>query len=330
MKKTFLSTAIVLAFLCFSCNNEPVDFEIVVEEIPTNGTPTDPDPGNPTDPDPGTPTDPNPGNSNQLSNYTYVKEFTAAGNDTSFDTDFNINNQNQFTSQDTSLTLFGTTINANAAVIRDQNTKVIGVITRVDGTIINRASVTYNVGKIADITYEDLQDATEDFVFTFTHLNNEVTRTKEGTIYSTKFTFSNNNRLIKRETMESGVIVKTENITYDSNGNLIMSEITGQNPNTYTYTHDNTVNPLSLTMNDLYGFLIFYDEYDDQYEHWQAMVYSNNNVTAVTTTQGPSNLDVQYDASNRIISRSGTLFSSLPNISNDVTITISENFQYIN
>lgn len=329
MKKVLLLTTIVIAFLCFSCDNEPVEFEIITEEVPTNGNPTDPEPGNPTDP--GTPTGPNTGDSNQLSNYSYLKQFTAAGNDTSFNTDFNINSHNQFTSQDTSLTFFGTTINANAAVIRDQNTKVIGVITRVDGNIINRATVTYNVGKIAEIIYVDLQDASENYTFSFTHFNNIVTRTKEGTIYSTKFTFSTStSRLTKRETMESGVVVRTENITYDSNGNLIMSEITGQNPNTYTYTHDSNVNPLSLTMNDLYSFSIFYDEYDDQYEHWQAMVYSNNNVTAVTTSQGASNLDVQYDTNNRITSRSGTLFSSLPNISNDVTITISENFQYIN
>ncbi len=330
MKKVLILTTVAITFLCFSCDNEPVEFEIITEEVPTNGNPTNPDPGNPTDPDPGNPTDPNTGDSNQLANYSYLKNFTANGNDTSFNTDFNINSHNQFTSQDTSLMLFGTTINANAAVIRDQNTKVIGVITRVDGTIINRASVTYNAGKIGDIIYEDLQDASENYTFSFTHFNNEVTRTKDGTIHSTKFTFNDDNRLVKRETMESGVVVRTENITY-SNGNLVMSEITGQNPNTFTYTHDTNVNPLSLTMNDLYSFLIFYDEYDDQYEHWQAMVYSANNVVTVSTSQGgPSNLTIEYDNNSRIISRSGTLFSSLPNISNDVTITISENFQYIN
>ncbi|WP_046756561.1 hypothetical protein [Kordia jejudonensis] len=328
MKKTFVLTTIVLAFLCFSCDNEPVDFEIIVEEVPAVVNPTEPDPVDPMNPDPNPPTDP--GGDIQLSNYNYGKVFTSNGSDTSFTTDFTINSQNQFLSQNTSLTFLGITVDANAAIIRDQNTRVIGAITRIGGVITNRASVTYNVGKIATIVYEDLEDATENFTFTFSHFVNEVTRVKEGTIYSTKFTFDDDNRLIKRETMESGVVVKTENITYDSNGNLVSAAITGQDPNTFTYTHDTNQNPLSLTMNDLYKFLIFYDEYDDQYEHWQAMVYSNNNVTGVTTMQGASNLDVQYDAGNRIISRSGTLYSSLPNISNDVIITIDETFQYIN
>jgi hypothetical protein len=130
--------------------------------------------------------------------------------------------------------------------------------------------------------------------------------------------------------MENGTIVKTENISYDSNGNITSIVITGQDANTYTYAHDNNTNPLLNSLNDLYLFSILNDEYDDQYEHWQAMIYSPNNVTSVTTQQGSSNLDIQYDASNRIITRNGTIFTSVPTVSSDVTITIDETFEYIN
>jgi hypothetical protein len=60
------------------------------------------------------------------------------------------------------------------------------------------------------------------------------------------------------------------------------------------------------------------------------MIYSPNNVTNVTTQQGSSNLDIQYDANNRILTRNGTIFTSVPTISDGTTITIDETFQYIN
>jgi hypothetical protein len=75
---------------------------------------------------------------------------------------------------------------------------------------------------------------------------------------------------------------------------------------------------------------ILNDEYDDQYEHWQAMIFSPNNVTNVTTQQGSSNLNIQYDANNRILTRNGTIFTSVPTIPDGTTITIDETFQYIN
>lgn len=330
MKKIYLFATLVLACLCFSCDNEPYEGEIFLGE-PTTGnptTPTDPDP-DPVDPDP---VDPTPGGSLQLSDYDYIKSFTTTtGDQTTFTSDFVINANNQFTSQNTTFMIFGTTVNGVGSILRDENSRVREVRTTVDGVLVNRTTVSYLLDKISEIVYEDLEDPSENFTFSFVHLNNVTTRTKEGTIFSTRFTFSETtSRLILRETMENGSVVKTETISYDTAGNLSSAVITGQDANTYTYTYDSNQNPLLLSLNDLYIYSILNDEYDDQYEHWQAMIYSENNVTNVTTTQGSSNLTVNYDTSNRIISRNGTIFSSVPNISNDVTITIDETFQYIN
>ncbi|WP_298510689.1 hypothetical protein [uncultured Kordia sp.] len=326
MKKIVLLTTTVLAFCCFSCDNEPYDGEIIIEQ-PSTGMPTDPEP----DPDP---VDPNPptGGSLQLADYDYIKTFSSGtGDETTFVTDFVINANNQFLSQNTMFTFLGITVNGVGNIIRDENSRVTQVRTTVDGVLINRTTVTYNLDKVTDITYEDLQDASENFVFSFTHLNNEVTRTREGTNFSTKFTFDETtSKLIKRETMESGTVIKTENISYDSNGNLTSAVITGQDANTYSYMHDGNTNPLRNSLNDLYLFSILNDEYDDQYEHWQAMIYSPNNVTNVTTQQGSSTLDIQYDANNRILSRNGNIFTSVPSIPDGTTITIDETFQYIN
>ncbi|EDP97469.1 hypothetical protein U8527_03910 [Kordia algicida OT-1] len=328
MKKTIIITTTILAFCLFSCDNEPYEGEIIIET--SSGNPTDPINPNPDPVDPN-PTDPT-GGSLQLSDYDYMKSFSSTtGDETSFTADFVINLNNQFTAQNTTLTIFGITVNGVGNIIRDENSRVREVRTTVDGVLVNRTSVSYTLDKISTIMYEDLEDASENFTFSYIHANNVVTRTKEGTNFSTRFTFDpSTSKLMLRETMENGMTIKTETISYDSNGNLTSSVITGQDANTFTYTYDNNTNPLRNSLNDLYAFSILNDEYDDQYEHWQAMIYSNNNVTNVSTTQGNSNLNVEYDAGNRIINRNGTIFSSLPNIADDTTITINETFQYIN
>lgn len=326
MKKTLSYLFLSLLLVCISCDNEPYDGEIIIEQ-PVTGNPT---PDSEPDPDPVDP-NPVPSASTQLADYDYIKTFSSAGDDTAFSTDFTINLNNQFISQNTMFTFLGITVNGMSTVIRDEFSRVTQVRTFVDDVLINRTTISYNLDKITDISYEDLEDASENFIFSYTHTNNAITRTKEGTNRSTKFTFdTTTNKLVVRETMESGTIVKTENISYDSNGNITSIVITGQDANTYTYAHDNNTNPLLNSLNDLYLFSILNDEYDDQYEHWQAMIYSPNNVTSVTTQQGSSNLDIQYDANNRIITRNGTIFTSVPTVSSDVTITIDETFEYIN
>jgi hypothetical protein len=325
MKKTLLLTSVLLAFLCFSCDDEPLGADIAIEN-PTTGTPTDP-----TDPtDPVDPTDP--GTSLQLADYDYIKSFDSTpGNEISFTADFVINSQNQFTSQNTSITILGITINGVGNVIRDSNSNIIELRTTVGGTVINRTTVTYLLNKISQIAFEDLQDAVDSFTFTFVHNNNIITRTKEGTNFSTKFTFDNTtSKLAERETMENGAVIKTETISYNASGNLTSAVITGQDADTYTYSYDNNTNPLRNSLNDLYVFSILNDEYDDQYEHWQAVIYSTNNLTIATTSQGSSDLNIQYDASDRIISRNGAIFTSVPIVSDDAVITIDEAFQYIN
>lgn len=331
MKKTFLYTAIILTLVCFSCDNEPYDGEIFIEN-PTTGNPTIPtDPTDPTDPvDPIDPT--TPGMSLQLADYDYIKSFSDnTGDETTFSTDFVINSQNQFTAQNTSITFFGITVNGVGNVVRDQNSRVIEVRSSVDGTIINRTTVSYILDKISQIDFEDLQDAADSFTFTYVHNNNVITRTKEGTNFSTRFTFdATTSKLVGRETMENGTVIKTETLSYDNSGNLTSAIFTGQDANTFTYTYDNNTNPLRNSLNDLYLYSILNDEYDDQYEHWQAVIFSTNNLTSATTSQGSSNLNVLYDANNRITSRNGTIYTSVPTVSNDVTITIDETFQYIN
>lgn len=328
-KPLLVTTTIILALFCFSCDNEPVDFTVEVESV-DSGNPTGEDPNDSDDGDDDMDDDGNPNTSMQLSGYDYMKSFDANGDTSTFSTDFTINSQNQFTAQQTTIQIFGTTVVGTATINRNPSSQIIRSRTVVGGTTTNETNVSYLLGKISEITYEDFEDASENYTFIFSHNNNVVTREKQGTTYSTKFTFNDNGKLTLRETMENGAVVKTENITYDTTGNLTSAVITGQDANSFTYTYDSNTNPLRLTMNDLYTFSILNDEYDDQYEHWQAVIYSQNNLVSASTSQGSSNLAIQYDAGNRIISRSGTLYSSLPNASSDVTISINENFQYIN
>jgi hypothetical protein len=328
MRNIIALPLVILVLCCFSCDNEPYDGEIILGQ-PATGIPTEPTP-DPVDPDPVDPT-PGGGGSLQLADYDYIKNFSDATGETTFVTDFVINANNQFLSQNTSFTLFGTTVDAVSNIIRDENSRITEVRTSIDGTLVNRTTVVYNLNKITDITFEDLQDPTGDFVFSFTHVNNVITCTKEGTNFSTIFTFDPvTSKLVQRETLQNGTVIKTEDISYDSNGNLITAVITGQDANTFTYTYDNNTNPLAISLNDVYLYAILNDEYDDQYEHWQAMIYSPNNVTNVTTNQGSSNLDIQYDAGNRILSRNGTIFTSVPSVPSTSTITIDETFTYIN
>ena len=233
MKKLLVTTITILALCCFSCDNEPYDGEIFTGE-PAGEIPADP--VDPVDPDP---TDPTPIGSTQLADYDYIKNFSSGGETTTFVTDFVINANNQFLSQNTSFTFFGTTVDAVSNIIRDEMSRVTQVRTSIGNVLVNRTIVNYNLNKITDITFEDLEDPSGSFTFDYTHVNNVVTRTEEGSNFSTIFTFDpTTSKLVQRETLENGTVIKTEDISYDSNGNLTSVVITGQDANTYTYTYD--------------------------------------------------------------------------------------------
>jgi len=150
MKKTFLITSILLAFLCFSCDDEPLDADIAIE-VPTT-TPTDPtnpvDPTNPTDP-----TDPtNPGTT--LSTYTYdVTTNAPIFGEIITDTDFNIQN-GIVISQDTDATIFGATVNSFSIYTRNGNGAIILIQDASGGTGQNTTTITYDGANISEIEYD--------------------------------------------------------------------------------------------------------------------------------------------------------------------------------
>ncbi len=315
MKHTFL--LFLSLVLLTSCENEPLGSSIVVDNPVTD---PDTDPG--TDPDPDT----GDNNSFQLSDYTYRKDISDPLGNFFVDVNFEINAQGVITSQITESEIFGTPINGNSPLVRDQNGRIIETYSVVNGVTVNETLFSYNGDDIIQINHNDLESPQGSYIYNFDYNGNVVTRSEEGSTRTVEFTFDSEDRLIKREIFEAGTSVRTEEITYN-NGNLISSVITGQNPMTLTYTYDSNTNPLNSLFAETYKFQLFDDNYDDQFEHWLAILHSSNNVIEVTTPQGTSNLNVVYDSENRITERSGSIFSGLDAIGSE-NITTLETFSY--
>lgn len=312
MKKIIL---ILLTLSLFTaCENEPLDSDY---------TQQDQDGG---DDDEG-------GNQNgglfAMSSYTYNKAIDTGAGFSTIDTDFSINASGQISSQNTRFEFFGTIVDGTAPVIRDSNGRIIETSVSDTSGILSTTSIVYSGNSIVQINFVDTQFSEENYTYNIAHNGNISTRTEVGSTESMIFTFDNENKLIERETLDNGSSIRIENHSYDSNDNLVSSVMTGNGARTFTYTYDNTTNPVNSLFQDFYKYQLFNDNYDDQFEHWLVIWGSPNNMTSATTPEGLSDLDITYDFEGRIITRNGSINSALLNAGSG-GISTEEIFTYVN
>lgn len=321
MKKTFLITSVLLAFLCFSCDDEPLDADITIEVPVTNPT----DPTDPTDPvDPTDPTDPtDPGST--LSTYTFdVNTNAPIFGEIITNTDFNIQN-GVVTSQNIELTIFGFTENSLSTYTRDANENIISIQDTSGGTGQNTTTITYTGTNITQIEYDFSADNTDDYIYNFTYSGNTISKTTVGTTDTATFTFdATTSRLISIEYFDNGVSTVTETLSYDTSGNCTQAVVSSGGTNTtITYNFDNNTNPLKTVFQDVYLLSILNGDHEDEISATIANFHGVNNWIGGESTEGTFNFNPIYDAENKILSKGGVY-----NLGEGVTVTQSEVYQY--
>jgi hypothetical protein len=313
--KKLIALAFTLA-LFTGCQNEPIDSGFSGVNEPT-------DPGNTGG---GTGTDT--GNSDlTLSTYTYdVTTTLPIFGETVLNTDFTMNTNNKVSTQDTEVIVFGTTILANATLTRDGSGNITTIKNFSSGAQINQTDVTYTAGNISTIAYDDFEDDSEDYTYTFTTTGNEINRTETGSAETVTYTFNTNSKLIKKEYFDGGTSQQIETLTYDAAGNCTQSEITGGfNNSVTTYGFDSNINPLKAAFNDQYLFGVLDNDAEAQAASLIVLFNSTNNWNSITTIDGTSTFTVQYNAANRIMTRDGSF-----DLGDGVTVSQSEVFNYVN
>ncbi|WP_339752978.1 hypothetical protein [uncultured Winogradskyella sp.] len=313
MKKLVL---ILLTLSLFTaCENEPLDPDFTEQGGGNNGG--------------------NNGGGNQnggtfaMSSYTYNKAIDTGVGVSTIDTDFSINSSGQISSQNTRFEFFGAIIDGTAPVVRDGSGRVIETSVSDGSGLLSTTSIVYNGDNIVQINFVDTQFSEENYTYNIEHNGNISTRTEVGSTESIIYTFDNEDKLIERETLNNGNSIRIENHSYDSNNNLISSVMTGDGARTFTYTFDDTTNPVNSLFQDFYKYQLFNDNYDDQFEHWLVIWGSTNNMVSATTPEGPSDLAITYDSEDRIITRNGSINSALLNAGSG-GITTEEIFTYVN
>lgn len=316
MKKTFLITSIILAFCCFSCNDELLDSNIVVQD-PTNNSGGNNGGGN------GNGGGNNGGNStttlsayslDSTSNVPIFGEIT-------INSDFIISN-NVVLSANVETVAFGTSVNGVSTITRDNNGKIVQVETTSGTTVSNRTTITYSGDNISQIMYEDLEDATENYTYTFAYSGTTVTRTNAPADESAVFTFNSNSQLISKESFSGTNSTQLETLTY-SGGNCISSTVSGSNPGNNTFSYDAFTNPLQTVFNDQYLLSIFESENNEQVATLIATLHGTNNWTGIQTNQGNVDFTITYDANNKITARDSSF-----DLGDGVVISQSEVFTY--
>lgn len=317
MKKTLLITSVLLAFFCFSCDDEPLDADIAIDN-PTPGTPTDP-----TDPtDPIDPTDPT---TSALTTYTYDLTSTVPFfGEIITDTDFNIQN-GVVVSQNTELTIFGITENSLSTYTRNANGNITLVQDNAGGAGQNTTTITYDGTNISQIQYDFSEDNEDDYIYNFTYSGNTISKTIEGSTDTTIYTFdTTNSRILSLEHFDNGTSTQTETLSYSSSGNCTQSIVTsGGTSRTATFNYDTFTNPLQTVFQDGYMLSVLNGEYEEEISGTIANFHGANNWIGGESTAGAFDFTVMYDTNNKILSKSGNYSSG-----DGITIVQSEVFQY--
>ncbi|KAB8154317.1 hypothetical protein EZY14_007725 [Kordia sp. TARA_039_SRF] len=321
MKKILSITTIVLAFCCFSCDNELLDPSIVIEEPASNS-------GNNGGNNGGGNGNGNGGGNNGGNNGTVLSTYSldTTSNVPFFgeiivNSDFIINN-GIVVSANIETTALGFTDAGTSTITRDSNGRIIQVEAMSGGNVTNRTTVTYTGNNITQIAFEDFDDSSENYTYTFAYDGNTVTRTNAAAGESAVFTFDSSSRLISFESFSGTTSTQLEVLTYAS-GNCISSDISGGTNVTNTFLFDSFTNPLKTVFNDQILFTIFDQDNDAEIGSYLATFYSTNNWTSLQSTDGTVDFNVTYNANNDITSR-----DSMVDLGDGVDVSQSEAFQY--
>ncbi|MBT8376903.1 MAG: hypothetical protein KJO22_08555 [Bacteroidia bacterium] len=304
MKKILITVLPLLVFL--SCDNEPIDAGLLNLE--------DPDTENP--------------NTDEFAMTTYRFDTTTTVpifGEIIVNADFDISNNNVVTSVDTESQFFGESLFSNSILFRNGSGQITSVNTLENNIAQNELSLAYVGPNISMINYDDLQDDSEDYSYTFSYSGNEVTRTSSNSTVSVTYLFNNNNRLIEKRATQGGSVLLEETLTYDGNGNCIQSTLTGETSGQYTYSYDSFTNPLKAVFNDQYLFSLFNADYDDEAAPVVAQFHSANNWISISSGGITTNFEITTDSQNRILTRSGNY-----NLGDGVSVSQDETFTYAN
>lgn len=317
MKKTLLIISVLLTFMCFSCDDEPIDSNIALEN-PTITPP--PDPTDPTDP-----TDPMNPTTSALSAYTYdVNTNAPIFGEIITNTDFIIQN-GIVTNATIELTIFGITENSLSTYTRNSNGDIILIQDNSSGSGQNTTTITYDGSNISQIEYDFSQDDVDDYIYNFTYSGNTINKTTQGATETATFTFdASNSRLISIEYFDNGVSTQTETLSYSTSGNCTQSTVTaGGTTRTVTYNYDTFTNPLQTVFQDVYILSILNGDHEDEISGVIANFHGANNWIGGESPEGMFDFNPIYDAANKITSKSGNY-----NLGDGVVITQSEVYQY--
>lgn len=221
-------------------------------------------------------------------------------------------------------------VTENQTITRNSSGQVISDISvNESGQNTNEYFVTYSGNNITQIEYNyyDYEDPSynESHVYNYTYSGNVITRTEVGSSITIEFTLNSNDKLVKKEAFDSGTSILAEEVTYNSEGNIISSTTTGESNNTATYTYDNFENPLKVVYDESYLLNFLADDYSDEIGGLIAQFHSTKNWNSVTVDGSTFNFNLQYNAANRIQSREISY-----NYGPELSISINENFNYLN
>lgn len=307
MKKLLL---ILLSISVFTaCDNEPLGAGILSNNPDGNGN------GNNTNEDPLA-----------LNGYSFDLNSTVPLFGTIIvNTDFLFNADNHVSTSTVESSFFGTTSTENITFSRNASDQITGYTSLSSGTLTNEMSVTYNGNEISQIVYNYVGDDEDDYTYDFVHDGNTITRTEEGSSISTVFTLNSNNQLIKKESFDGTISIKTEVLDYDGQGNCISSVITGEDATASTFSFDTNENPLKDAFSDQYLLSFLNDDYSDEVGSGFAHFAGTNNWIGIATSEGTFNFTVEYDSENRITSRSGNY-----DFGDGISLDQNETFQFVN
>jgi hypothetical protein len=235
--------------------------------------------------------------------------------------DFIINN-GVVVSANVETTTLGFTDTAVSTLTRDGNGRIIQSEAMNGGSVTNRTTVTYTGDNITQIAFEDFDDSSENYTYTFTYTGNTVLRTSAGSAETALYTFNSNSQLISVESFSGTTSTQLEVLTY-ANGNCVNSTITGDTNVSNTFVYDSFTNPLKPVFNDQFLLAVFDNENNSEIGTYMATYFSTNNWITLDSSDGMVDLNPIYNANNDITSRNGNI-----DLGDGVVITQSEIFQY--
>ncbi|MEJ6792312.1 MAG: hypothetical protein QNK89_06195 [Lacinutrix sp.] len=316
--------AIVFTLALFTgCENEPLDGDFNVLNNPN--IPTDP-----TDPN-----DPGSGSTDlALSVYELDTDislsFFGFPIQTITNSDITITN-NIITSSEILLTVVGSpTVAENQTITRNGFGQIISDIsTTPSGVVTNEYFITNMNNNISQIThnYYDQEDPSfdEGYVYNFTYNGSIITRTVVNSTIETVFTLDGSGRLIKKESFDNSMSIQKEELTYNGDGNVSSSLLTGDREGTLSFNYDTFDNPLKVVYDEQYLLSFLSDEYDDEIGSPLVHFHSTRNWSGTTIDGDTFNFILQYDANNRIIIRDISY-----NNDGGLSFVIDERFNYVN